>query len=102
MGLAAWIAPPPPAEEELTQVTKPVHFADVKVVVDQHCVLCHNAQVQNKGIALHTPELIKKNAQAMYQQAVVLKLMPFNNVTQITDSERATIRRWYEAGIPAN
>ena len=102
VGLAAWIAPPPPAEEELTQVTKPVHFADVKVVVDQHCVLCHNAQVQNKGIALHTPELIKKNAQAMYQQAVVLKLMPFNNVTQITDSERATIRRWYEAGIPAN
>lgn len=102
VGLAAWIAPPPPSATDQVQATTPVHFADVKAVVDQRCVLCHNSQVQNKGIALHTPELIQKNAQAMYQQAVVLKLMPFNNVTQITDSERATIRRWFEAGTPAN
>jgi uncharacterized membrane protein len=48
----------------------------------------HNAQVQNKGITLLTQEWVKKNALTMYQQAVVLKLMPINNVTQITDSER--------------
>jgi uncharacterized membrane protein len=57
----------------------------------------HNAQVQNKGITLRTHEWVKKNALAMYQQAVVLKLMPINNVTQITHSERYTIQRWFEA-----
>jgi uncharacterized membrane protein len=36
----------------------------------------------------------------VYQQASVLKLMPMNNATQITDAERAVIKRWYEAGAP--
>jgi len=29
---------------------------------------------------------------------VVLRLMPLNNATQITEDERALIKRWYEAG----
>jgi len=29
---------------------------------------------------------------------VVLKAMPLNNATQITDDERALIKRWFEAG----
>jgi uncharacterized membrane protein len=32
---------------------------------------------------------------------VVLKLMPLNNATQITEQERSLIKRWYEAGAPA-
>jgi uncharacterized membrane protein len=36
----------------------------------------------------------------VYQQAVVLKVMPMNNATQITDAERALIKRWFEAGAP--
>ena len=75
-------------------------FADVKTVIDQRCALCHNAQVQSKNVALHTPELLQQHAQAVYQQAVVLKLMPMNNATQITDAERVLIQRWYEAGAP--
>ena len=65
-------------------------------------MLCHNEQVHSKNVALHTPELIAKNAQAMYQQAVVLKVMPMNNATQITDAERALLGRWFEAGAPLN
>jgi uncharacterized membrane protein len=38
----------------------------------------------------------------MYQQAVVLKLMPLNNATQITPDERNLIKRWYEEGAPTN
>lgn len=53
---------------------------------------------RTRGITLRTQEWVKKNALAMYQQAVVLKLKPINNVTQITDSERYTIQRWFEAG----
>ena len=78
-----------------------VTFAQVQGVIAQRCVLCHNAQVINKNIQLHTPELIAKNAQALYQQAVVLKAMPMNNATQITDAERALLKRWFEAGATA-
>ncbi len=74
--------------------------AEVKAVIDQRCVLCHNAQVQQKNVSLHTPELIKQHALAIYQQATVTKLMPLNNATQITDAERALLKRWYEAGAP--
>ena len=64
--------------------------------------MCHNAELQSKGIALHTPELVKAHGQAVYQQAAVLKLMPMNNATQITEDERALIKRWFEAGMATN
>ena len=70
-------------------------------MLDQRCVPCHNAQLQQKNVALHTPELTRQHAQAVYQQAVVLKLMPLNNATRITEAERALIKRWFEAGAPA-
>jgi uncharacterized membrane protein len=81
-------------------VATPVSFAEVQQVVAQRCAMCHNAQVISKNIQLHTPELIGLNAQALYQQAVVLKAMPMNNATQITDAERALLGRWFEAGAP--
>ena len=100
-GLVVWMAPPPPSAAAIAAAGKPVTFADAKAVIDQRCVLCHNAQLQSKGIALHTPELVKQHAQALYQQAVVLKLMPMNNATQITEDERTVLKRWFEAGAPA-
>lgn len=102
VGLAIWLAPPPPSAAALAAASQPVSFAQVKAVIDQRCVLCHNAQVQNKGVALNTPALVQQHAQAVYQQAAVLRLMPFNNATRITDDERALIRRWFEAGAPEN
>lgn len=41
---------------------------------------------------------IAKHALATYQQVVVLKLMPMTNATQITDGERALIKRRFESG----
>jgi len=75
-------------------------FAAVEAVVAQRCVPCHNAQLQQKNVALHTPELLRQHAQSVYQQAAVLKLMPLNNATQMTDDERALVRRWYDSGAP--
>ncbi len=96
--LGAWLAPAPKsAAAAATAVT----FAQAQAVVTQRCAMCHNEQVVSKNIQLHTPELIVKNAQVIYQQAVVLKTMPFNNATQITDAERALLGRWFEAGAPA-
>ena len=97
-GLVIWMAPPPLSAAAMAAAARPVEFAEVKSVIAKHCVMCHNAQLQNKGIALHTPALVKQHAQAVYQQAAVLRLMPFNNATQITEDERALIRHWFEAG----
>ena len=96
--LSIWLAPAPAPKEG---AAAPVTFTEVRSVVEQRCVLCHNAQVISKNVQLHTPELIVKNAQAVYQQAVVLKAMPMNNATQITDAERALLGRWFNAGAPA-
>ncbi|MES2959035.1 MAG: urate hydroxylase PuuD [Pseudomonadota bacterium] len=99
VGLAIWLAPPPVTQQTATPA---LSFGDVKAVIDQRCAMCHNATLQQKNVALHTPELLKQHAQAVYQQAVVLKLMPLNNATQITDAERTLIKRWFEAGAPTN
>jgi uncharacterized membrane protein len=96
--LAVWLAPAPVPRS--TSVAPP-SFAQVQGVVVERCAMCHNEQVVSKGVQLHTAELITKNAQAIYQQAVVLKAMPMNNATQITDAERSLLGRWYEAGAPA-
>ena len=98
VGLAVWLvpAPQPPAAAPATAT-----LAEVQAVLDQRCVPCHNAQLQQKNVALHTPELTRQHAQAVYQQSVVLKLMPLNNATRITEAERALIKRWFEAGAPA-
>jgi uncharacterized membrane protein len=57
--------------------------------------------VQQKNVALHSDALIRQHARTMYQQVVVLKLMPLSNATQITDDERSVIKRWVEAGAKA-
>ncbi|MDB5895466.1 MAG: hypothetical protein JWQ88_2997, partial [Rhodoferax sp.] len=36
--------------------------------------------------------------QAVYQQAVVTKVMPMGNATNITDAERALIGQWFTSG----
>ena len=90
-----------PAPSAAAASAAPVRFEQVRAVVEQRCVMCHNAQMQQKNVALHTPEMLKQHAQAVYQQVAVLRLMPFNNATQMTDDERALIRRWFDAGAPA-
>ncbi len=100
IGLVVAMAPARPLAETASAAARPVAFAEVQAVIDQRCALCHNATVQQKAIALHTPELIRQHAQVVYQQAVVLKTMPLNNATQMTDAERAVIQRWFEAGAP--
>ena len=100
LGLAVWLAPPPRggALAALAASATPVTLEQAHTVVTARCVTCHNAQVQQKNVALHTPALLQQQALAVYQQTVVLKLMPMNNATAITDDERALIRRWFEAG----
>ena len=100
-GLVVAMKPAPQPVLPAGTAVQPATLAQVRAVLEQRCTLCHNAQVQQKNVALHTPELVLQHAQGIYQQSVVLKLMPMNNATQITDAERDLIKRWFEAGAPA-
>ncbi len=103
VGLAIWLAPPPSTATVTMAGGIPpaaVSSVEIKALIEQRCLMCHNAAMAQKNVALHTPQLIKQHAQSIYQQVSVLKLMPFNNATQITDAERVQFKRWFEAGAP--
>ena len=89
-----------PAPQAAATAAAPATFAEVQAVIAQRCVLCHGPAMQSKNLRFDAPDEIAQHAQAIYQQAVVLKTMPMNNATQITDAERALIGRWFTAGAP--
>jgi uncharacterized membrane protein len=96
--IVATVAVLMPAPQAAVAKLPPPTFAEVQTIVRERCQLCHNAQVANKNVRLDSADEIGAHAQQLYQQAVVLRLMPMNNATQITDAERAALGRWYEAG----
>jgi len=87
-----------PAPQPVAAAAPPATFAQVQGVIAQRCVMCHGEALQSKNLRFDSADEIGKHAQQIYQQAVVLKLMPMNNATQITDAERALIGRWFTAG----
>ncbi len=103
LGFAAWwtvprLAPLPPVQGA-------VNFNRVRGIIAQRCVFCHSPAptypgitVPQAGVLLHTPADILLNAQRIYQQVVVTRIMPLGNVTKITDEERAVIAAWIKAG----
>jgi uncharacterized membrane protein len=98
-GVIFWMRPAPTIVSNAAQGTvEAVTYAKLQTVLEQRCYQCHNAQVQMKNVALHTPELVKTHAQNIYLQAAINKQMPMNNSTQITDAERDLIKRWFEGG----
>ncbi|MFM8623902.1 MAG: urate hydroxylase PuuD [Betaproteobacteria bacterium] len=98
IGVIVWLKPVPQAGATAPASATPVSFAQVQPVLAQRCVMCHGEQVQMKNVRVDTPEAAARNAQAIYQQVVVTKLMPMNNSTGITDEERALIGQWFLAG----
>ncbi len=105
VGVIVWLKPVPQAAApaQPAAATKPaVAYADVQKVLEQRCYMCHGAQVQMKNVRLDSPDALRQHAQAVYQQAVVTKVMPMNNSTGITDAERALIGQWFQAGARVN
>jgi uncharacterized membrane protein len=100
-GVVFWLAPAPPVAGAAAAAA--VDVGQVQKIVEARCVQCHAAKpslmpTPAKGIMLESPEAIRSHAQAIYQQVVVAKAMPLGNMTNITDDERATIAKWFEAG----
>jgi uncharacterized membrane protein len=96
--LIGTIAATMPAPQPAPAAAAPASFAEVQAIVTQRCVMCHGEAMQSKNVRLDSAAEVSKHAQQIYQQAVVLKAMPMNNATQITDAERALIGRWFTAG----
>lgn len=82
-----------------------VAFAALKAVIDSRCGSCHALKPVQPGFAappagviLETPEQVRAQAQRIYQQVVVARVMPIGNLTGITEDERALIGRWFAQG----
>ncbi len=84
--------------QQITNTTTPVSYAEIQPILQQRCYPCHGPAMQMKNVRLDSPELVAKNTQNIYQQVVLLKQMPMNNATGITESERSTIARWFNSG----
>ena len=103
--VAVWTAP---HIQPLPEVRGPVTLDRVRTIVGQRCVACH-AQAPTfpgvtqppAGVVLQGADAIVQNAQRIYQQVVVTRIMPLGNATKITDEERAVIAAWVTAGAPA-
>ena len=74
----------------------------IQQIMSQHCLQCHGAAVQMKNVRLDSPEALKSHALAVYQQVAVLRAMPMNNLTQMSDEERQTVAAWFKAGAPTD
>jgi len=83
---------------DATKATAAIGYAQIQPVIANRCYGCHGQAMQVKNIRLDSAALLAQNAQAVYQQTVVLRAMPINNATQITEDERALIKKWFEGG----
>jgi uncharacterized membrane protein len=107
LGLIVWMRPVPAAPSAIkteaaaaivTGATGPIGYKELQPVLAQRCYMCHGEAVQMKNVRLDSPEGVASHAQAIYQQAVVTKIMPMNNATNITEAERELIAEWFEGG----
>ena len=105
VGVVVWLAPSGQSainsgapRAGIESVTGQNDYQKVAKIMETRCYACHGAQVQMKNVRLDSSALLKQHAQSVYQQVVVLKVMPMNNSTGITQDERAQIRQWFESG----
>lgn len=75
-----------------------ISYKTLQTVLEDRCYICHGAVVQMKNVRLDSPQAVKLHAQNIYQQAVVSKIMPMGNATQISAAERQIIAQWFESG----
>lgn len=100
VGVIVALKPKPQETIPSSVQSSPVTYTQVQKIFETRCYACHGEAVQMKNLRFDSPLEVSKNAQNIYQQAVVLRQMPMNNATQITDAERDEIKRWYENGAP--
>ncbi len=94
------LAPQPaPAPLMLAGLTAPPD--EVSSIVTGRCAMCHAPQpswpgigIAPKGVLLHEPAFIARQAQAIRAQAVMTHAMPPNNLSGMTPAERRIVAAW--------
>jgi uncharacterized membrane protein len=81
----------------------PMTDDEVVALAAKHCIVCHADMPTHpafdkppKGIRLETIEELRRNAKQIVEQAVVGRMMPLGNETDMTDEERDRLGAWAE------
>jgi uncharacterized membrane protein len=87
------------------QAGRPVAFHEVQGIITERCSVCHSARPRfagltepPKGISFDTPGQIAASSANIYVQVVATRAMPLNNLTHITEEERARLALWVQQG----
>jgi uncharacterized membrane protein len=77
--------------------------AEAVALAARHCTPCHSEMPTHavfdkapKGIKLETVEELRRYAKGIVEQAVVGRMMPLGNETDMTDEERDRLGAWAE------
>ena len=80
-----------------------VSLVEMRKIIDARCMTCHSATpthpsfpVAPLGIAFDNDEQIVNDADRIYQQTVLTRVMPIGNLTGMTDEERQVVDAWYQ------
>ncbi len=84
-------------------------FAEVQAVVRARCIACHSRQPRLAyfgaapgGVSFDDPAVLRRYAARLQARVVETRTMPLENMTGMTDEERALIARWIAAGAPGD
>jgi uncharacterized membrane protein len=96
-------APEPAPVYRDTASTAAPTGGDVFTIIETRCTGCH-ARVPTLagftspplGVELDSPQKLMQHAERVYQTAVVTRAMPLANLTQMTDTERQLLARWFK------
>jgi uncharacterized membrane protein len=97
-----------PKQIEGAEGSNAIAFAEVRSIVDKHCVSCHSSQpsstlftVAPKGLMFDDDAVLQANAALVQQQAVSTSTMPLMvspDTPVMTDQERQTLGLWIAQG----
>jgi uncharacterized membrane protein len=97
--IAALIAP-----QSKIADTEGVTFSQVQNVINARCTSCHSSAPVHPafpaaplGVMFDNAEQILAEADRIYQQTVVTRVMPIGNLTAMTDEERLIVDLWYQS-----
>ncbi|MFK8051793.1 MAG: urate hydroxylase PuuD [Woeseiaceae bacterium] len=80
-------------------------FSDVIGIVRLRCATCHANEPTQPGflsppggVVLYDESDIIRQAERIYQQSVISRIMPVGNLTGMQDRERSILGAWFESG----
>ena len=86
-----------------SEIHQMVSISEVKSIIDRRCTSCHSDKptddvfvVAPNGFMLNTEEQIIASKNLIYQRTVATNSMPFNNKTNMTETEREKLKVWFE------